>query len=83
MKTKEFIQSVDRSLLTTEERRLKRIFVTYPQLSLEDAKKVLKDGIKAIQKNEPVEVKLEAKPKPKAPSKPKAKAKPKPKIEKK
>jgi len=90
MRDKLFITTVDRSLLTLEERKLKRIFASFPKLTLEEAKKVLVEGPKAMQKidlkkpeptiEEPAkEVKIDKPTTEKVKSQPKAKAKPKPK----
>ena len=52
MKSKSFIKTVDNSLLTPEERKLKRIFKENPELTLEEAFAVLQTG-KPIKKEEP------------------------------
>lgn len=84
MRTKLFILTVDRSLLTKEERKLKRIFNEFPSLTLEEAKEVLVKGPKAIVKVHKIdsgktEEELKGVEKIDKPKTPKPKAKPKPK----
>ena len=88
MRTKQFITSVDKSLLTLEERQLRRVFMKYPKFTLEQAIEFKETG-KVVKKEpeptiepepKPVEipvVKKETKPKPKTKPRKKAKAKPK------
>ncbi len=85
MKTKEFITSVNGSLLTKEERKLKMIWLKHPEFTMEEAVEFMKTG-QVVKKEKaekqtppPPEPKPAApKPKPKATaSKPKAKPKPK------
>lgn len=49
MKTKEFITTVDKSLLSKEEKKLKRIFEGFPFLTLEQAVEVMEKGAEALE----------------------------------
>lgn len=89
MKTKEFITTVDKSLLTKQEVRIKTLFRRHPDLTLDEAVIVLEKGIEAVRPKviekpkpevkpiivEPVEPVIIDQPKPKPRPKPKSKAK--------